>query len=260
MPTPSIHITTLQTTLHWENPVANRALFDVHLEQLHTPTDVVVLPEMFATAFSMQPEALAETMQGESIAWMRRWANQLNAVLCGSLIIREEGKYYNRLIWMRPDGTLEKYDKRHLFTLAGEDKAYTAGQEKVIVEWKGWKFCLMICYDLRFPVWSRNTEAYDVLLYVANFPARRSHAWKALLVARAIENQCYTVAVNRIGNDKNNVWHSGDSCIIDYEGNPIYLAPEGEEAIATHRLEVNNLLNFRKKLNFLSDRDNFYVL
>ncbi len=257
---PILSITTLQTSLHWENPVANRAQFEVYLEQLTVPTDLVVLPEMFTTAFSMQPKGLAETMQGESIAWMHHWASRLNAVVCGSLIIREEGNYYNRFVWMRSDGSLETYDKRHLFTLAGEDVEYTAGQKKLIVELAGWKICPMICYDLRFPVWNRNSEDYDVLLYVANFPARRSAAWKALLVARAIENQCYTVAVNRVGNDKNNVWHSGDSCVIDYEGTTLYLAPEGEVAIETHDLEVNKLLIFRKKLNFLRDRDNFNVL
>ena len=169
----NLHITTVQTNLQWEAPAANRAMFDSKLEPLAGQTDVVVLPEMFTTGFSMNAAALAENMNGTTLKWMTKQAARLNAVLTGSLIIQEDGNYYNRLVWMRPDGTYDTYDKRHLFTMADEHLTYTAGTERLITEWRGWRVCPLVCYDLRFPVWARNTEGYDLLIYTANWPIMR---------------------------------------------------------------------------------------
>ena len=175
-----LRITIIQTRLHWENPEANRLMFTRHLESIHEQTDIVVLPEMFATGFTMQAAANAETMNGETIAWMKKWAEKKNCVVTGSLIIADDEKYFNRLVWMKPDGNFMAYDKRHLFRLSGEEKFFAGGNKKLIAELNGWKICPMVCYDLRFPVWSRRTknENYDVLIYLANWPERRIGAWK----------------------------------------------------------------------------------
>ncbi len=196
-------VTIIQTHLAWEDKTANLEHFSAHLSALAEATDLIVLPEMFSTGFSMQPERLAEPMDGPTVQWMRAKAADTNAAMVGSLMVREGDCYYNRLVWMFPDGTLQHYDKRHLFSYGTENEHYTAGTNQLLVNWKGWKICPLICYDLRFPVWSRNTMGYDLLLYVANWPERRSLAWNALLAARAIENQSYTVGVNRIGADGN---------------------------------------------------------
>ena len=212
-------ITIIQSDLVWEDKVANLARFDTHINNIQESTDIVVLPEMFSTGFSMNTAALAESMDGKTIQWMSNHAQTLDAVVTGSLIIKENGQFYNRLIWMKPDGTFEQYDKRHLFGMgSGEDKHYTAGTERLIVTYKGWKICPLICYDLRFPVWSRNTVDYDVLIYTANWPEPRSFHWKTLLVARAIENQSYVIGVNRVGVDALGSLHSGDSCVINPYG------------------------------------------
>jgi predicted amidohydrolase len=207
----------IQTNLFWEDKGANLTHLEQKIMGIESYTEIIVLPEMFSTGFSMQPEIHAETMDGPTIDWMRRLSETKKAIITGSLIIKEEDKFYNRLIWMLPNGELGYYDKRHLFAFAGEDQHYTAGNKRLIASVKGWKINLQICYDLRFPVWARQTKGteseYDVLLYVANWPEKRNHAWKTLLTARAIENQCVTIGVNRVGLDGNNNAHSGDSLI-----------------------------------------------
>lgn len=250
-----LKVTLVQTTLHWEHAPYNREHFGAILASISPySTDLILLPEMFSTGFSMQPDLLAETMDGPTIQWMRQQAARLGAVLTGSLIIQEQGRYYNRLVWMRPDGSFAQYDKRHLFSLAGEDRYYTAGQERLIVELKGWRVCPLVCYDLRFPVWSRNRKEYDLLLYVANWPERRNYAWKHLLIARAIENQCFVAAVNRIGLDGNQTAHSGDSALIDPLGEVRYTQAH-EPFAETFTLSGQHLAEVRDKFRFLDDAD-----
>ncbi|HAN64891.1 MAG TPA: nitrilase family protein, partial [Chitinophagaceae bacterium] len=214
----TLSISIIQTNLHWENKAANLLMLEEKINGIEEPTEIVVLPEMFSTGFSMRPASFAETMQGPTVDWMKRISRDKRIILTGSLIIEEDGRYFNRLIWMMPNGSMGYYDKRHLFGFAGEDQHYHAGNKRLIASVKGWKLNLQICYDLRFPVWSRQqmTETadgfepeYDVLIYVANWPQRRNHAWKTLLCARAIENHCYVVGVNRVGVDGNDIPHSG---------------------------------------------------
>ncbi len=250
-----LRITTIQTQLHWESPADNRAMFDKKLSPLTGQTDLVILPEMFTTGFSMQAAELAEKMDGTTVNWLSRHAQNLNAVITGSLIIEEKGQYYNRLIWMRPDGSYETYDKRHLFTMAREQDTYTAGTERLITTWQGWKICPLICYDLRFPVWARNTVDYDVLIYTANWPVKRSYAWRTLLHARAIENQAYTIGVNHVGKDGNGFDYSGDTMIIEPAGADILYHKADVEAVHTESLSYAHLQDVREKLPFLADRD-----
>ena len=251
-----MRITTIQAKLAWEDKSKNLGHFDQLLKPLKGKTDLIILPEMFTTGFTMNPQPIAERMNGPSIQWIQKQAKELNAAICGSLVISEGNNYYNRLIWAQPDGVLLRYDKRHLFTLAGEDAVYTSGNTKLTLDYKGWKICPQICYDLRFPVWSRNCENYNLLIYVANWPKSRSEHWKALLRARAIENQCYLAGVNRVGIDKNGLVYQGDTMIIDYSG--VVLSHEvNREAISTIDLNKENLDQFRKKYNFLADRDHF---
>ena len=198
-----INVTLIQSDIIWEDKVSNLKNYQNKISQIES-TDLIVLPEMFTTGFSMNPKDISETMSGETIQWMKSNASKMNSAICGSIIIEEDDKYFNRFIWVNPDGSICQYDKKHLFSFAGEDKNYTAGNEKIIIEYKGWKICPLVCYDLRFPVWSRNSEDYDLLIYVANWPTKRKLAWKSLLVARAIENQCYVIGVNRVGKDENN--------------------------------------------------------
>jgi omega-amidase len=254
----NLKVATIQTTLEWENKKANFDLFDALINPLQDKNiDVIVLPEMFTTGFSMQPEKFAEKEKdSNTLEWLKEKARESNAAICGSFIIKENGNYFNRLYWVQPDGVFFKYDKRHLFSLANEHEHYTAGKEKIIVTWRGWKICTLICYDLRFPVWSRNTENYDLLIYVANWPERRSHHWKSLLVARAIENQSYCIGVNRIGFDGNQIYHSGDSTIVDFEGNILYQKTH-EKDVFIASLSLQNQMNFRAKFPFLDDKDIF---
>jgi omega-amidase len=221
-------------------------------------TDLVVLPEMFTTGFSMNAAPLAEPLSGPTVTWMQDQALRLQAVLTGSFICLENGAYLNRLIWVFPDGQFRYYDKRHRFSLAGEDKTYTAGVEKLIVEWKGWRVCPLICYDLRFPVWTRRTtkEDYDLLIFVANWPARRAHHWRALLDARAIENQSYVAGVNIAGNDGNGYAYNGDSCVIDFAGQ-IICRISGQEGAFTAELSLEELQEYRRQFPFSSDADVF---
>jgi len=252
----------IQTNLFWENKTANLANLAKKIMSMESYTEIIVLPEMFSTGFSMQPEIYAESMDGPTIDWMRNLAATKKAIITGSLIIKEEEKFYNRLIWMLPNGALGYYDKRHLFAYAGEDKHYTAGNKRLIASVKGWKINLQICYDLRFPVWARQLKGeaaeYDVLLYVANWPEKRNHAWKTLLTARAIENQCVTIGVNRVGLDGNNVSHSGDSLIVGPLGEVLYHCAY-EEDIFTITLQKEEIINARSKFPFWKDADFFQI-
>jgi predicted amidohydrolase len=259
----TLTITLIQTNLHWEDKAANLAMLEEKIMGIAEKTELVVLPEMFSTGFSMQPASLAETMQGEAVTWMKKIAAAKKIILTGSLIITEDKHYFNRLLWVLPDGHLGYYDKRHRFAFAGEDEQYTPGNKRLIASVKGWKINLQICYDLRFPVWARQESGeapeYDILLYVANWPERRIHAWKSLLTARAIENQCYVVGVNRVGNDGNGIYHSGNSMVIDALGSTLYEKKE-EEDIHTIVLQKDPLDEIRTKFPFWKDADDFNIL
>ena len=251
----------IQADLHWHDAAANRAAFGQQLAQLAGPTDLIVLPEMFSTGFSMAAPALAETMDGPTVAWLRAQAAAHQAVVTGSVIIEENGAYYNRLLWARPDGTLSHYDKRHLFTLAGEQRVYTAGRARLVEEWRGWRICPLVCYDLRFPVWSRNRPAapYDLLLYIANWPAVRRLAWTTLLRARALENVACALGVNRVGRDGLGHDYAGDSALIDAQGNYL-LEAGGQAGVFTHVLRRQELEGFRARFAALEDGDAFELL
>lgn len=251
-------IALIQSFLFWENPIANRNHFEEKINAIVEKVDLIVLPEMFSTGFTMNPKDVAETMQGETVLWLQSLAKAKNSAITVSLVITENGNFYNRLVFVFPSGEIEFYDKRHLFTLAGEDEIYTAGINKLIIEYKGWKICPLICYDLRFPVFARNVEEYDVLIYVANWPEIRINAWNTLLKARAIENMCYTIGVNRIGEDHNKLVYNGNSQVVDYLGDYI-LEPIENEGVFIVELNKADLLLSRKKFNFLNDQDSFVL-
>lgn len=259
----ALTITLIQTNLIWEEKSANLRLLEEKISGIEQ-TELVILPEMFSTGFSMNPAALAETMEGETVNWMRRVSRENGVILTGSIIIEEEGKYYNRLIWMLPNGQHGYYDKRHLFAYGEEDKHYHAGKKRLIASVKGWKINLQVCYDLRFPVWARQQKSeagteYDVLLYVANWPERRSHAWKTLLCARAIENQCYVIGANRVGTDANNIYYSGNSLVIDPLGQVLYHMADAED-VFTITLSKEKLEEVRSTFPFWKDADGFTLL
>lgn len=259
-----LNITIIQSNLYWEDVKQNLSQFDSMLDQLPTATDLVVLPEMFNTGFSISPIAIAETMEGHTIEWMRQKANQINAVITGSLAILENENYYNRLIWMRPDGTYSFYNKRHLFRMGNEQHHFVQGENRLIVELHGWKVCPLVCYDLRFPVWSRNHYSndgyeYDMLIYVANWPAARAAVYKNLLIARAIENLCYVTGVNRIGTDGNGIAHQGDSTVIDFKGNHLITLPVQHTGLSTIQIKRTDLENFRNKFQVGPDWDHFEI-
>lgn len=256
----TIKITTFQAYLFWENIDKNLQNLGLRLSSIREKTDLIVLPEMFSTSFSMNAEALAEEMGGKTMDWMHQQALKFGSVVTGSLIIKDNSNYYNRLIWMRPDGSYEFYDKRHLFGLGNEDHTYTAGSKKLFVELNGWKICPIICYDLRFPVWLRNKgNEYDMLLVVANWPEKRSLHWRTLIPARAVENQSYVVAVNRVGHDGNEVYHSGDSMCIDPNGNVVYYKPNDED-LYTFTINKEEIEKSRRIFPFLKDADDFKLL
>ena len=252
-------IALIQSSLVWENPKANRNNFEEKINAISEKVDLIVLPEMFTSGFTMNPKDVCEAMDGETVLWLKLIAKAKNSAITGSLIIKENNNYYNRLVFVFPSGEIQFYDKRHLFTLAGEEKVYTSGIKKLIIDYLGFKICPLICYDLRFPVFSRNNEEYDVLLYVANWPKVRINAWDALLKARAIENISYTIGVNRVGIDNNKLEYNGHSQIIDFSGNHL-LEPQENEDIYITTLHKNYLLDFREKFGFLNDRDAFTVL
>jgi omega-amidase len=257
-----LRITTIQTHLYWEDIDQNLVHFEEKLNALTEQTDIIVLPEMFTTGFTMNPKVLAESHGDKGLQWMQRKSKEKNCVLVGSISVKDGEKFYNRLYWVMPDESYQSYDKRHLFQMGKEDVHYTAGSKKFVVEYKGWKICPLICYDLRFPVWSRNTKenTYDVLVYVANWPEVRSYPWKQLLIARAIENQAYVVGVNRIGQDGNAITHSGDSCILNPRGEIISKTKAHEDVSETLNLSFSYLEEFRKVFPVMLDGDEFSVL
>ena len=251
-------ISIIQSSLHWENIDANLNMFSEKIFSIKEKSDLIVLPEMFSTGFTMNNKPLAEKMTGRTVEWMKRMAKEKNCVVTGSVIIEEKKKYYNRLIWMMPNGKFKTYDKRHLFRYAGEEKYYSAGKKKLIVKLNGWKVCPLVCYDLRFPVWIRNkNKQYDVLLFVANWPERRNYPREALLLARAIENQSYVIGVNRVGKDGGDINHSGDSVFINPQGEVISKANPNEETIMTVALSYSALEEWRKKFPAWMDADKF---
>ena len=262
-------VTLIQSQLHWEDKKANLEMFTQKIESIREKTELVVLPEMFSTGFSMNPEKLAEPMDGETVQWMKKLSAEKRVIITGSIIISENDQYYNRMIWMLPNGEFGYYDKRHLFAYAGEDKHYAAGHKRFIASVKGWRVHLQVCYDLRFPVWSRqvlksvenghlHTE-YDLLIYVANWPDRRRHAWTTLLQARAIENQCFVVGVNRVGTDANGHYYSGDSLVANPLGELYYHKKDAED-IFTITLNKEEVEGIREKLPFWKDGDDFRLL
>ncbi len=254
-----LHVVGIQADLVWENPTKNLAFFERTINALSKNTDLVVLPEMFTSGFTMNTEKVAEKMNGNTVSWMQKMASENEIAICGSLVIKENEKYYNRLIFVHPNQKIETYDKRHSFTLAGEDKVYSSGLEKLIVVYKGWKICPLVCYDLRFPVWARNTENYDLLIYVANWPFARIKAWETLLKARAIENMSTVIGLNRTGVDANNYKYSGSSVIVDYFGEEISNLQSSEVGIVKATLVKTEQDRIRKKLGFLNDKDSFKI-
>jgi omega-amidase len=256
-------VTIIQSDLHWQNKAANIAMFTQKIESINEPTQLIVLPEMFTTGFTMQAATLAEPMDGITVQWMQQMASQKNAVVCGSVIITENSNYYNRFIWMQPNGSYSFYDKRHLFGYAGEDAHFTSGNKRLVTELKDAKFNCNICYDLRFPVWVRQSnqaqEQYDVLVYVANWPIKRSNAWKTLLQARAIENQCFVIGVNRVGEDGNGYLYNGDSMIINPLGEILY-HKEKEEDVSTIAMPLQQVSDIRTQIPFLKDGDDFRIV
>jgi len=251
-----LKIAIVQSDLVWENPKKNRKHFSEKFESIHD-ADIIVLPEMFSTGFTMNAKAVAETMEGKTVAWMIKKALKTGVAIMGSLIILENNHYYNRLLFVEPSGVITTYDKRHTFTFAGEDKVFTAGSEKVIIDYKGWKIYPLVCYDLRFPVWARNVENYDVLVYVANWPKSRVLAWETLLKARAIENMSYVVGVNRVGLDEAQNEYSGNSAVYDVLGNAITCIKPNKEQVEIATLDKNHIHYYRNKLKFLDDKDAF---
>lgn len=257
MPTDLLHLALVQTALFWENPDENLVSLSQKIASLPGHVQLVVLPEMFSSGFTMNPGAVAEPMNGKTVTWMRETAQNKHIALVGSLVIEENNRYYNRLIFAHPSGKIEQYDKRHLFTLAGEDKVYSPGGKRLIIAYEGWRICPLVCYDLRFPVWSRNTENYDLLIYVANWPKPRIDAWNGLLKARAIENMCYTTGVNRVGTDANQHEYSGHSAVYDALGRVVVAPQIDEEKIILTVLDKKPLQAIRGKLKFLDDQDAF---
>ena len=262
----NLRVTAIQTSLHWENVEANLKHFDKQLNLITDPTDIIVLPEMFTTGFAIDRIQIAEEHGGKGLQWMLLKAKEKNAALVGSIAIKEDNKLYNRLYWVEPKGKILYYNKRHLFRMAGEHKYFSAGEKKIIIEYKGWKICPQVCYDLRFPVWSRNKwdqinnellAEYDVLIYVANWPELRSYPWKQLLLARAIENQAYVIGVNRIGLDANNINHSGDSVVINPRGEILSSIKPHQDSFETIELKADYLLDFRKSFPVGMDADSF---
>ena len=265
--------TLIQTKLHWEDKAANLTMLYEKIMSIQDKTEVVVLPEMFSTGFSMKPELFAENMHGSTVRWMKTTAAEKRIILTGSLVIEEDGKYYNRLIWMLPNGECGYYNKRHLFAYGHENEHYSPGNKRLITSVKGWKLNMQVCYDLRFPVWARQQQGmqgaatagegvvgceYDVLVYVANWPERRINAWRTLLQARAIENQCYAIGVNRVGYDGNNIYHNGNSMVIAPAGEILY-EKQHDEDIFTVTLQKEKLEEVRGKFPFWKDGDKFII-
>lgn len=248
-------ITLIQTDLLWNDPAGNRARFEQKIAEAGS-SDLIVLPEMFSTGFCTQPRLAAEPLGGETLPWMKRIAQKTDCALAGSVAVEENGNYFNRFYFVKPDGSVSQYDKRHLFTYGGEHKEFTAGDKRIIVEYKGWRILLQVCYDLRFPVWSRNRNDYDLALYTANWPTPRVDAWSALLQARAIENLCYVAGINRTGTDPN-CSYCGKSALLDFKGQTLADVEPGKEALLSAELDADALRDFRKNFPALQDADRF---
>ena len=257
----TLKVSLVQTSLAWHDPAANRATLERHVAPLAGSTDLVVLPEMFTTGFTMAPREVAEPADGPTLEWLRGLATRIGAAVTGSIATREDGRYLNRLLWVEPDGRAVHYDKRHLFRMAREHEHYTAGRRRLLVEWRGFRVCPLVCYDLRFPVWSRNRRVapYDLLIYVANWPAARRSAWQRLLPARAIENLCYVVGVNRVGSDGQGIEYAGDSAVHDWRGDEL-LGLGSNETVRTIELDGQALGQFREKFPAQLDADDFELL
>ena len=254
----TLKVALIQTDLVWENSIENRRNFESKINSITADIDLVIFPEMFTTGFTMNAKNVAETMNGKTILWMQKIASKKQIAICGSIVITEDNKLYNRFLFVHPSGKIEFYNKRHAFTLAGEHKVFSAGKKKLIIDYNGWKICPLICYDLRFPVWSRNIENYDLLMYVASWPKARINAWDSLLQARAIENMSYTIGVNRVGEDANNYKYTGNSACYDTLGNCLIKSINIEEVLLIEiRKDYQNKI--RKSLNFLNDRDKFLI-
>ncbi len=255
-----LKVTIIQADLIWEQVEKNLAHFDTKLASLNKNTDLIILPEMFSTGFSMNARKLAEPVDGPTLHWLKEKAAEKEADITGSIIVNEDDAYYNRLYWVKPDGAVQTYDKAHLFRMARENDVYTAGRQKNIVDCKDWKICPLICYDVRFPVWSRNrNNEYDLVIYIANWPERRAEHWISLLKARAIENQAFVIGVNRVGKDGMGINYSGDSMIIDPPGT-VLCHKRGNEAVHTERLSASTLNNYRQKFPVWMDGDDFEIL
>lgn len=254
----NLRTSVIQTELIWENIDENLKRFSKKIDSIQE-ADLILLPEMFSTGFSMHPQDLAEDPEGPTLKWLQEHAQRKNAAISGSIIVLENEKYYNRLYFVFPDGKFQTYDKRHLFKFSGEHQHYTGGKNKLIIEYKGWRICPLICYDLRFPVWARNVENYDLLFYGANWPARRILAWDSLLRARSVENLCYTIGINRIGQDPNSNSYNGHSAIYDPLGNVCVTEKEGRDTILHYELDKTHLQKTRKDFRFLDDKDEFEI-
>lgn len=259
-----LKITIIQSILHWADREKNLEMFAKYLGSIEQGTDLVVLPEMFSTGFIVEPRDVAEPDRGETFRWMQAQAALKKFVITGSVVTREEDRYYNRLYWVRPDGSHDYYDKRHLFRMAGENRNYGFGKHKLVTELNGWRICPLICYDLRFPVWSKNRffqdeYEYDLIIYVANWPMSRSHAWKTLLAARAIENVAYVAGVNRVGKDGNGIEHSGDSVVLNPKGQPLIKIPAGKQVIETVEISAFQLDEIRENFEVGKDWDSFKI-
>ncbi len=254
----TLRLTLIQSNLIWQNISENLNKFETKLNDLSGMTDVVVLPEMFTTGFSMDT-SLAEEQDGQAVTWMKDQSYKIDATLIGSIIVKEQNKCYNRLYVVQPDGSVNYYDKRHLFTYGNEHKHFQPGQKRLEIEIKSWKICPLICYDLRFPVWSRNTTGYDLLLFVANWPGVRTFAWKTLLAARAIENQCYVAGVNRIGVDGKGLVYDGNTMCLDYLGRTLATC-EDQETVVTVVLDKHAQDTFRQDFPALNDQDHFSMV
>lgn len=260
-------VSIIQTSLHWQNRAANLKHFEKLMAQIDK-SNLIVLPEMFTSGFTMQAKQVADVANGEVLQWMQSMAFKKEAVIIGSVVIEEAGNFYNRLLWVNPDGSFTHYNKRHLFRMANENEHYAEGKSRLITKLHDWRICPLVCYDLRFPAWSRNvnwsktfeqTHQYDVLIYVANWPERRSHAWKSLLVARAIENQCYVIGVNRIGLDGNDINYTGDSMVISPLGEIISKTKANEESVETITLNIDELNDYRTAFPAINDADEFEI-
>ncbi|MCB8998974.1 MAG: amidohydrolase [Bacteroidales bacterium] len=250
----------VQSDIVWEDIEQNLQHLDILISGINGSPDIILLPEMFTTGFTMNSKKLAEGNDGEAFQWMRSKASEINAAIAGTIIYREDGKIYNRMLWVNPDGQWFSYDKRHLFSMGGEDKHYSKGDKRMIINFRGWKICPLICYDLRFPVFSRNNEGFDLLVYFANWPAARNHVWQILLKARAIENQCYVAGVNRVGRDGENIHYNGESCVIHPKGFYVNCHHEPKEMLLEASINYSELQEFRAKFLVLGDADDLSEL